>query len=155
MLLAALSLAVISGRAAGTPGQGANFTAQTLDGITLELADFRGKTVVVNFWATWCPPCRAEMPGLHDYYQQHRDQNFVLLAVNTGENPNQARSFIEDTGFTFPVMVDPYSQIADQFGISGLPVTLVITPAGEISYRHTGMITLDILDAQVRPLLDG
>ncbi len=149
---AGLMLSIDTGASSATR---TNLSLQALDGGTIRLADYRGKTVALNFWATWCPPCRAEMPELNRYFLDHRDQGFVLVAVNTGETPELARGFIRENGFTFPVALDPDSRIADRFGITGLPVTLIIGPEGEIIYRHTGLITLDVLDAQVRPLLEG
>lgn len=151
LLLGALALALIPPAEANE--QAPNFTAPALDGSTLTLADYRGKTVILNFWASWCPPCRAEMPGLYQYYREHQDEGLVMIAVNVGESRDIAEAFIQENGFDFPVALDPYSEVADQFGISSLPVTVVIGQDGEIKYQHLGLITRDVLDPQVRPLL--
>lgn len=132
-----------------------DFTLDTPSGGSVTLADYRGKTVAVNFWATWCPPCRAEMPALDEYYRAHMDDDFVLLAVNVGEPAELAQSFIEQNGFTFPVALDPDRELAHRIGASGYPTTLVISPAGRIVYRHTGIITPEILDAKVREARGG
>jgi thiol-disulfide isomerase/thioredoxin len=126
-----------------------------LDGSTVNLDDYRGQVVLLNFWATWCPPCRAEMPELDAYYRQHRDDGFVLIAVNAGESAELARSFIEANGFSFPVGLDLNGDLTDEFGITGLPVSIVIDADGAIQYRHSGMISREVLDAQVTPLLGG
>ena len=127
-----------------------------LNGGTTEVADYQGQVLIVNFWASWCPPCRAEMPEIQAYYNQYRDDGLALLMVNSGETEATARSFIQQTGFTFPVGLDPTNRISDNYGINALPVTLVYDRDGEIVYRHSGMISRAVLDAQVTPLLaDG
>jgi thiol-disulfide isomerase/thioredoxin len=126
-----------------------------LDGSAVRLADYQGQTVVLNFWASWCPPCRAEMPTLDAYYQAHRDEGLVLLAINSGETAETARSFIAQTGFTFPVGLDTDYDLSNQFGVDGLPVTIVLNPDGQIVYRHSGMITQEVLEETITPLLSG
>ncbi len=128
-------------------------TITLLDGETVNLADYRGQVVLLNFWATWCPPCRAEMPTLDDYYREYQDNGFVLLAINAGETPAAARTFIDANGFTFPVGLDRDNSLSIHFGATGLPLTLVLDPDGVVQYRHSGMITREVLDEQVTPLL--
>lgn len=137
-------------------GPASDPTAITLlDGETVHIEDYAGQTVLVNFWATWCPPCRAEMPELDAYYQEHRDQGFTLLAVNSAEPAATAQGFIEQAGFSFPVGVDPDGRTSAAYGINGLPVSIVYGPDGQVAYRHVGMITRDVLEAEVTPLLTG
>ncbi len=148
-LLGALLLMLFSG--ANARMDRFDFTLQDVNGQPFTLSDYSGKTVAVNFWATWCPPCREEMPDLDAYYRAHLpDGDFILVAINDGEDPLMARAFMEQNGFSFPALVDPTSSIAISQGINGLPTTLIIDPAGQIIYRHSGMITPDILDAQVK-----
>lgn len=149
LLLGAIFLAVASG---GPPEQ-ADVTLQMLDGSMINLLDYRGQTVVLNFWATWCPPCTAEMPALNAYYQQHRDEDFVLLAVNAGESAEVAAAFIAANGFEFPVALDPDGRLTKQFGINGFPTTIVFDDTGSVRYRHNGLITPDVLEEQITPLL--
>lgn len=148
-----LLLAVILVACGGTASQN-NLPLPNLDGSTGYLADYEGQTVLVNFWATWCPPCRAEMPDLQAYYDAHKDQGFTLLAVNEGETAGQARAFIEEGGYTFPVILDEDGSIADHFGgLRGMPTTIVLNPDGSVAFTHTGPITFDALEDQVTPLL--
>lgn len=147
-LLGALVLVLLSG--SGSRKNRFDFTLQDVNGQSFTLSDYEGRTIAVNFWATWCPPCREEMPDLDAYYQAHiEDSSFLLVAVNDGEDPLQARMFIEENGFSFPVLVDPTSSVAISQGINGLPTTLIIDPSGQIVYRHSGIITPNILDSQI------
>jgi thiol-disulfide isomerase/thioredoxin len=147
-LLGALLLMLFSGSAARQDRF--DFTLRDVNGQPFTLSDYAGKTIAVNFWATWCPPCRQEMPDLDAYYRAHlQDGNFLLVAVNDGEEPLKARAFIEQNGFSFPVLVDPVSTVTISQGINGLPTTLIIDASGQIVYRHSGIITPDILDSQI------
>jgi thiol-disulfide isomerase/thioredoxin len=150
-LLVIFVIIILSGGGQSDQPEEAEITL--LDGETVSLSDYRGQVVLINFWATWCPPCRAEMPTLDAYYREHRDNGLVLLAINAGETPAAARTFIDANGFTFPVGLDRDSSLSRQFGASGLPLTLVLDADGVVQYRHSGMITREALDEQVTPLL--
>lgn len=152
LLLVAAGIVAFTGNA-DNEGAEEGTTITMLDGSMVNLADYRGKTVVVNFWASWCPPCRAEMPMLDAYYQEHKNDDFMMIAVNSEEAAITARTFIQDMGYTFPVGLDEDGRLAREFAIMGLPLTLVYGPDGELVYRHNGLITRDVVEAQVTPLL--
>nr|MBN1229364.1 TlpA family protein disulfide reductase [Anaerolineae bacterium] len=152
LLLALAVVAVLSGLD-GSEDDG--ISIPLLDGTSVSLSDFAGQTVVLNFWATWCPPCRAEMPLLDAYYREYREDGLVMIAINSGETAVAAAGFFQQNGFAIPVGLDPDGHLGNQFGVTGLPVTLVINPQGEIHYRHAGMIDRSILDGQITPLLSG
>ncbi|HFC09220.1 MAG TPA: TlpA family protein disulfide reductase [Chloroflexi bacterium] len=127
---------------ASAPVVGANapsFAAETLDGKIVHLQDFRGKPVVLNFWATWCPPCRAEMPMLQQYYVKHQN-DYVMLAVNDAEPASQVADFIKQKGFTFTVLLDPQQALVQMYRIQGFPTTFFIDKDGVIRYMHVGML---------------
>ncbi len=135
-------------------GQAApNFTLTTLDGETVNLSDFRGKVVLVNFWASWCPPCVAELPTIHQFYQSHQTDGFVVLAVNAQEDRGTVSGFINQHGYTFPVLLDPDSVAADEYGIRALPTSFIVDKNGEIRYVHRGEIDTATLKKVVEPLL--
>ena len=147
-----LIVALVVALAADRPGEKVP-TISLLDGSSVNLADYRGHVVLLNFWASWCPPCRAEMPVLDAYYQRYKDSGFVLIAINSGESASTASRFIQSTPYTFIVGIDPTNQFSGYFGITGLPISIVFDKQGDIQYRHTGQISPDVLDAQVTPLL--
>ena len=117
-----------------------DFRLQDMDGEWHTLGDYRGKVVLVNFWATWCPPCRREMPSLERLYQALRDQPFVVLAINQWENADHVFSFMGQLNVfpTFPILFDPESRIAEDFGVKGLPTSFVIDRQGRVVYRAVG-----------------
>jgi len=129
------------------------FNTAVLSGGETSLQDYAGDVVVVNFWATWCPPCKAEMPGINQFYEAYKDQGVVVLAVNAKEGEELVRPFIESSGFTFPVLLDPMGRIVNQYQVRSFPTTLVIDRNGVIQYIHSGMISPEELEAVVGPLL--
>ena len=132
-----------------------DFTLPSLDG-TVSLADFRGKYVLVNFWASWCPPCKAEMPDLYAYHQQYQDSGFTLLGVNVAEDEVTVSQFLRANGFDFPVALDTTGAVYNRYGGDGLPSSFLIGPDGKlVKTWPAGMISRATLDRDVTPLLKG
>ena len=156
LLLAALALSLprpvsIAPARVGAPAS--NFALTDLSGETVQLTDYAGQVVLVNGWATWCPPCRAEMPALHEFYLAHQAEGFALLAVNAGEDRATVADFIAQTGFTFPVLLDPGENISNGLGVNGLPTSILIGRDGKVAYIHVGYFTPEVLAEKVTPLL--
>jgi len=127
-----------------------DFALLTPEGGRLVLSDFRGKTVVLNFWATWCPPCRAEMPELQAAWEERQSsEDFVVLAVNLDETPFEVNRFFEDFGLTFPVVLDVGGSVADHYGVRGLPATFFIDPAGVLRSKNLGPVFGELLPANI------
>lgn len=115
-----------------------DFQLTNLDGELVRLSDFKGEVVVVNFWATWCPPCRAEMPSMQHAWDKLQDQDVMLLAIHVGGNEDKIWSFVGDYEINFPILIDADSSVADAWPMKGLPSTFVIDPQGRIAYRAIG-----------------
>ncbi len=149
--------------AAGTiasphPGFAApEFDLETLDGDRVRLSDLRGQVVVVNLWASWCPPCRAEMPALQQLYDAHRDEGLVVLALNATDQDSSAaaRAFVTDHGLTFPVVLDPAGEASRAYGLRAMPSTFVVDRQGVIrEVLIGGPVSLATLRSLVSPLLE-
>lgn len=122
-----------------TAGQPApDFTLQNLDGESISLSDFKGKPVLLNFWATWCGPCRAEMPFLQEIYEEWSERELMLLAVNIGESSAKVKDFMEKLNLSFPVLLDSRSAIAKMYNITAIPTTYFIDKDGVIQTRIIG-----------------
>jgi len=120
--------------AAPTP----DFSLTTPDGKKISLKDFRGQIVLLNFWASWCVPCREEMPAMEKLYQEYKDKNFAVLAVAVKDRKQDAVDFIKELKITYPVALDPEAQIGSLYGAWGLPATYLIGPKGEGLARGWG-----------------
>ena len=129
------------------------FSLPTLAGNTLRLADLRGEVVVVNFWATWCEPCKVEMPELQALYQGYEERGLRVLAVNLGEGRQAAQQWVNSFGLTFDVLLDETQQVAAQYQLRGQPSTYVISPDGVITQIVYGPATRSALEAAVAPFL--
>jgi peroxiredoxin len=118
------------------------------------LADYRGQIVLVNLWATWCPPCKAEMPTLQAYYEDHQAEGFMTIAISNGDAEDKVAEFIEDYGLTFTVLLDP-ELIAgrEAFKSTSLPSSFVIDRKGQIRLRWIGEIDRETLEEYVTPLI--
>ncbi len=126
--------------AVGMPA--AEFSLQDLRGQTQSLTQYRGKIVLLNFWATWCKPCTTEMPAMEAAYTRLQDQDFVVLAVNELEDEAKVRQHIQEYGHTFPVLMDRDNRVANQYGVYGLPVSVFIDPDGRVQeYIKGGLLT--------------
>lgn len=138
-------------RASGTLPE---FELQNLAGDTVTNADLDGKVALVNFWATWCGPCKIEMPWFVDFQRQYKDRGFTVLAISLDEGGwDPVRDFAERMEFNFPVVLggDPVSE--DFGGIAVLPTTLIVDRAGEIAFRHTGLIPKATYEEEIESLL--
>jgi peroxiredoxin len=109
-----------------------DFTLEDPSGTPVSLRDFRGKIVFVNFWATWCVPCRAEMPAMEQLYQEFRGQGLVVAAVNFQDGPEPARAFGKELHLTFPIALDRKGTVASAYGVRGLPTTYLIDREGHL-----------------------
>jgi peroxiredoxin len=128
--------------AVGTPAE--DFRLVDLEGKSQSLSQYRGKVVLVNFWATWCKPCTTEMPAMQTTYDKLRDKGFVVLAINELEDDAKVREHIKQYGHTFPVLMDRDNKVANQFGVFGLPVSVFIDEKGVVQeYIKGGLLTED------------
>jgi peroxiredoxin len=115
-----------------------NFTLPLLTGESVSLSGLRGKVVFLNFWATWCPPCRAEMPDMETVHQRLTGKGLEILAVDSGEKSATVAAFIKRSGFTFPVALDADGRVGAAYGVSAIPTTYLIDRQGRIVSRVVG-----------------
>jgi len=110
-----------------------DFKVPTPNGATLRLADYKGKVVFLNFWATWCPPCKEEMPAMERLYQRYKDRGFVVLAVSVdSEGAPIVTPFVQEHTLTFPIGLDPKMTLADRYGVRGLPTSFIVNRTGTV-----------------------
>jgi len=115
-----------------------NFTLRDLKGRDVSLEDFKGQVVFLNFWATWCPPCRNEMPSMEKLYSRMEGQDFAMLAVDLQENEDQVRRFVDTAGYSFPVLLDSSGRTGAAYQVSGIPTTYIIDKQGNVLARVVG-----------------
>lgn len=130
-----------------------DFTLESLDGNRVSLSDYRGKVVLINLWATWCPPCRAEISDLEAAYQARQDDGFVVLGVNIGESRQVVAPFVRELGMTYPVLLDTESRLLDEYRGLGLPMSLLVDQEGIIRERHMGVLTTAQLEDYLAKVL--
>jgi peroxiredoxin len=131
-----------------------DFTLPDLHGNTIRLADLRGQVVLVNFWATWCYPCRTEMPSMQALYQDYRHKGFEILAVSSDvQGKDTVAPFVEAYGLTFPVLLDPQNVVGNRLLVQGIPMTYLIDKQGRIAGREVGAKHWN--SAKMRGLLDA
>ncbi len=124
----------------------------TLSGEKVNLSDFRGKPVLVNFWATWCGPCRIEMPEFQATHQEY-GADFVILAINaTAQDNGDIDGFVEEMGLTFPILLDEAGDVMDAYQIFGLPTSIFIDREGVIHTIHRGLVNQALIEAMLSDL---
>jgi peroxiredoxin len=119
----------------------------------VRLNEYVGQVVVLNTWATWCPPCRAEMPDLEAFHQLYQDEGLTLIGINIGETVDKVRAFIQSYQLSFQVWLDPDERSLRAFNTISLPSTFVIDRAGQVRLIWSGMTCLDQLESNVSPLI--
>ena len=130
------------------------FTLPSLEGEDpVGVSSFRGHVVVLNFWASWCFPCRTEAPGLRWVSEHYREQGVRFLGVDERDDQAAARAFVEEVGWRYPTAFDPAGSLADDYRLIGLPTTFIVDPRGTIRYRFHGYLDREVLRAALDDLL--
>ncbi len=124
-------------------------TLMTVDGRELDLTELKGKAVLVNFWATWCPPCRLEMPDLEAFYQQNQADGVVVIAINAGEPAGMVDSYVDELGLSFDVLLDPTMQSMHAFRVASLPTSFFVDRDGVVRTRFAGALTLQQMEQRM------
>ena len=156
LLFAAIGVGASVSATAVAPATAApDFTLRTMDGQNLRLQEQRGRVVLVNFWATWCGPCRQEMPHLNKLYDKYRASGFVLLGVNVDEDSKAAAGVASKLGVKFPVLYDPNKAVGKLYGLDKMPSTVLIDRDGKVKYLHLGYVSgyEETYEKQIRELL--
>ncbi len=135
--LAVLLVLLVSATSAGLV-QAPDFTLKSDNGENLKLSELRGEVVLINFWASWCGPCRQEMPLLSELHDKYRDMGFTVLGVNVEENSSAARKLLKDMPVSFPVLFDSDSSVSRKYDVVAMPSTVLVDRDGNVRYLHKG-----------------
>lgn len=124
--------------AATISGKAPNFTLKSMSGENLKLSEYRGQVVMMNFWASWCAPCRQEMPLLEDLYKKYKGLGFTLLGVNVEEDSRKASTLLRSIKVSFPILFDSKNKVSKLYKVSAMPTTIIIDRDGNMRYLHLG-----------------
>jgi len=130
-----------------------DFQLPSLEGEEISLSQYQGSVVLINFWATWCPPCRAEIPDLQKTYQARSNDGFVVLGIAVEQAHSLVAPFAEAMGMSYPVLLDEQGQVYRTYRIPGLPVSILVDRDGVIRVRHVGTLTSAQLDQYLDQVL--
>ena len=128
-----------------------DLTLTSLDGQTVSLRDLSGQAVVINFWATWCPPCREEMPDLATFHQAGREDGVIVVAINAGEATSLVQDFVDELDPSFQVLLDPDMKAMSAFRVASLPTSFFIDRQGVIQERYAGALSLAEVESKMAP----
>lgn len=129
------------------------FTLHDDRGADVSLANYRGKIVVMNLWASWCPPCRAEMPDLQTFAREYAKDGVVVVGVNQGESPQRAAAFAQSLGITFPIWIDDSQRYGRVYAALGLPTTVIVDRSGVVARGFDGALSIQQMRAAVAPMV--
>jgi len=154
-LVLALSGAATLAQAEAINVPAPDFTLESRAGDNIRLEDHRGEVVMLNFWASWCGPCRQEMPLMDDLYGRYQDLGFTILAVNVDENRGEALRFLDKVPVSYPILYDPKSSVSELYEVPAMPTTVMIDRDGNARYIHYGYKPgyEDEYEAQIRELV--
>jgi peroxiredoxin len=158
-LILAITVVACSGAGAGASrginvgNRAPDFTLEALDGSEVSLQDHRGKVVLINFWATWCPPCRDEIPDIEAAFKTRQEDGFVVLGVNVEEAREIVAPFVDAFEMSYPVLLDESGRLLQTYRAMGLPMSVVVDQEGVIQARHIGVLTAADLDRYLAELL--
>lgn len=130
-----------------------DFVLNTFEGTTISMADLRGKPVILNFWASWCPPCRVEAPLVENTWRMFKTHGIVFLGVNVQDRKEDALGYLQEFKISYPNGPDPSGEIAINYGVSGLPVTFFISKNGEILRRWVGALEPNVLIRSIEEIM--
>ena len=136
--IATLGVALAPTARAGVPAPAPDFALPAMDGSELRLSELRGQVVMINFWATWCGPCRQEMPLLQQLQVKYEPLGFTLVGINVEPESAGARTWLEKVPVTFPILFDRQNQVAERFGVQGMPSSVFVDRSGNVRYVHRG-----------------
>ncbi len=119
-------------------GKAPNFTLKSRSGKNIKLSELRGQVVMINFWASWCAPCRQEMPLLEKIYKKYKRLGFTLLGVNVEQNTRAAKNWLKNVNVSFPVLFDSSNKTSKLYKVSAMPTTVIIDRNGNMRYLHKG-----------------
>lgn len=154
-LLAASAVILASAAGAAVDPPAPAFSLPARGGATIDLAQYKGQVVMINFWASWCVPCRQEMPLLDSIYKKYKPLGFTLLSVNVEPEQKDAESFLKQTPVTFPVVFDAKSKVSGLYNVQGMPTTVFVDRKGNVRLMHVSYKSGDenLYMDQIRTLL--
>lgn len=155
LILAALLLLTPAALAVPNSGPAENFTLKSSSGENIRLSEFRGQVVLINFWASWCGPCRQEIPELEAIHKKYTPLGFTVFGVNIEQNREMADKVLSDLPVSFPVLFDDQNVVSELYDVDAMPVTVLVDREGNIRYAHRGYKPgyEDMYEQQVRALV--
>ena len=152
--ISVLLFTIIAGAQSFQPQKAPNFSLKTYDGKVIELAKLKGKTVVVNFWATWCPPCRAEIPDFIKVYESSKAKGLEFVGIALDEDGwAKVKPFTDKNKITYPVVLGTPEVVQAYGGIEGIPTSFIIDKKGNVVDRQVGLMTKDVLEKKISKVL--
>ena len=154
-VVAVLVIGLGGGRTASEGGAAPDFQLALYGGGETRLADYEGRILVINFWASWCGPCRAELPALQAAWTEYRGRGVAFLGITVRDVAERAQALIDEFGLTYPNAYDPYNTIWQSYGLTGVPETVFVAADGVIAKRFIGQISQKALRAELDALLEA
>jgi peroxiredoxin len=133
--------------------QAPDFTLPSIDGEEVNASGFEGKALLINFWGSWCGPCKNEMPAIEEAYNQYKDDGFEVLTINIRESEFAVKKFLESNNLSLPVVMDKEAEVYDAYAVRNLPASFFVTPEGKVNRIYQGEMTREEIDRWVNEIL--